>query len=320
MTSIERINTLCDDHLDQLEGVPLKVWLIYHRRANHQTEEAWPGVRQIAAKIGHKDTKRVREAIHWLIERGYLELIDAATFRTSATYRVSLPKTEGASSTTEGVKPPVKAEPTEGAKAHPQGATRPSPRGRGAPPNRTENRTKNSTHSARAFESFWKAYPDGYAKTDQDGARKLWAAKGLDERAGEVLEGLERWKRSGRWTEAAGRYVPNVAKWLKLEAWTQHPPPAAGQTAPIDPAKRAAEIEATNRAWEATNALHARKLERDLWILDRTDPELEGLKSRVVASSGAAGQGLAHLDPRRDEVLKWKIWELGQAQTPALAS
>lgn len=71
------------------------------------------------------------------------------------------------------------------------------------------------------FEDFWEEYPCkiGYQK-----ARDVW--QGIDPSAQlvkEMMEGLQRWKKSYRWRKEDGRYIPKAAKWLSEKYWLTPP-------------------------------------------------------------------------------------------------
>ena len=62
------------------------------------------------------------------------------------------------------------------------------------------------------------------------------------------MDGLEAWRRSDRWTEDGGRYIPSAAKWLRDRRW-EITPPAGKQKVPMGASGRLgeAELEAIQR-------------------------------------------------------------------------
>lgn len=78
------------------------------------------------------------------------------------------------------------------------------------------------------FERLWQAYPDS-GKISRKAARHAWLTLSPRPRLDDVMEGLERWYRSGQWARG---YIPNAAKWIKEQRWEATPAPAKqeGQT------------------------------------------------------------------------------------------
>lgn len=77
------------------------------------------------------------------------------------------------------------------------------------------------------FALFWEGYPTTPHKLDRDGALKQWLSKvRIDADWLPVLEGLERWKASGRWDDS--QYIPNPAKFLYRKQWLMNPPANGG--------------------------------------------------------------------------------------------
>lgn len=97
-----------------------------------------------------------------------------------------------------------------------------------------------------SFAAFWEAYPN---KINREDAWNAW--KGINPGADTVMDimnGMEAWKKSGRWTEDGGRYIPSAAKWLKDRRW-EVVPPAGKQKVPMGASGvlGAAELEAIQR-------------------------------------------------------------------------
>ena len=102
------------------------------------------------------------------------------------------------------------------------------------------------TAPGSAFTSFFDKYPN---KINREDAWSAW--KSLNPDSGNVLaimDGLEAWKRSDRWTEEGGRYVPSAAKWLRDRRW-EITPPAGKQKVPMGASGKLgeAELEAIQR-------------------------------------------------------------------------
>lgn len=84
--------------------------------------------------------------------------------------------------------------------------------------NNTQVSTGDGGESAREdrslFTSFWNAYPE-QGCVDRERAWEAWKKLNPDEeRAREILASLEAWKKSRRWREDGGQYIPNAANFL----------------------------------------------------------------------------------------------------------
>lgn len=81
-----------------------------------------------------------------------------------------------------------------------------------------ENNTltlKGSSICATDFEKFWAAYP---RKKNKEQARKAFQKlKGV--KLQELLDAIERQKRSRDWTKDGGQYIPYPATWLNAGGW-----------------------------------------------------------------------------------------------------
>lgn len=81
------------------------------------------------------------------------------------------------------------------------------------------------------FYVFRDCWPE-HNRTGEDDASRLWIsqvdAKIIKPEGTEVLEGLERWKKSDAWMEDAGKYIPSMAKFLRERRWKDHPKPYTG--------------------------------------------------------------------------------------------
>ncbi|MBQ6840339.1 MAG: hypothetical protein IJO45_06570 [Oscillospiraceae bacterium] len=66
------------------------------------------------------------------------------------------------------------------------------------------------------FDAFWREYPK---KLEKDQA---WAEfQRVEEDLQVLLDALAGHKRSGRWLEEGGRYIPRAAQWLKQRLWLE---------------------------------------------------------------------------------------------------
>lgn len=71
--------------------------------------------------------------------------------------------------------------------------------------------------NAVAFSRFWAAYPK---KKSKGQAEKAFAKINPDEQLmAEILDGIERAKKSRDWKTDSGRYVPHPATWLNAKGW-----------------------------------------------------------------------------------------------------
>ena len=79
------------------------------------------------------------------------------------------------------------------------------------------------TAPGSAFTSFFDKYPN---KINREDAWTAWKILNPDSVAVlSIMDGLEAWRRSDRWTEDGGRYIPSAAKWLRDRRWEITPPP-----------------------------------------------------------------------------------------------
>jgi hypothetical protein len=93
MTHIDRMRAFVQGgHLAALNETEKNVWLVLHQFMNDQPGgRAFAGLATLARLIGHKDRKRIRNAIAELVRRGYLILAEPATFTTPNRYIVTVP-------------------------------------------------------------------------------------------------------------------------------------------------------------------------------------------------------------------------------------
>lgn len=78
----------------------------------------------------------------------------------------------------------------------------------------------------KAFTSFWEAYP---WKMNREEAWEAWKTLNPDlDTVIRIMTGLDAWKKSERWTEDSGRFIPAAAKFLReRDAYWGNPPQPA---------------------------------------------------------------------------------------------
>ncbi len=73
------------------------------------------------------------------------------------------------------------------------------------------------------FEAFWGAYP---RKVGKGAAEKAWGKiRPSQKLLAEMLEAIDRAKRSEQWQREGGKYIPNPATWLNQRRWEDELPP-----------------------------------------------------------------------------------------------
>lgn len=80
--------------------------------------------------------------------------------------------------------------------------------------NENGNVKVNVNASKSDFDAFWKAYPK---KQGKGYAEKAW--REMKPPLDQVLEALDKQKRSAEWKKDNGQYIPYPAKWLKGKYW-----------------------------------------------------------------------------------------------------
>jgi uncharacterized protein YdaU (DUF1376 family) len=75
------------------------------------------------------------------------------------------------------------------------------------------------------FLAFWLKFP-GFRKKDRKGAWAYWQKNDLDQKAAEVMRGLEHCMESADWTKERGQFVPAPLVWLRRDGWTDEMEPA----------------------------------------------------------------------------------------------
>ena len=71
------------------------------------------------------------------------------------------------------------------------------------------------------FSQFWEAYPRCGNKNRKEAARKKWKSRKLDKQFTEIMEGLEKWTRSKKWSDPT--YIHNPANWIEAKMWMEEP-------------------------------------------------------------------------------------------------
>jgi hypothetical protein len=80
----------------------------------------------------------------------------------------------------------------------------------------------------KSFSQFWNAYPVVPGGADRGTAYTAWRALAPSrEVAGKILAALEDWKKSRRWLDDGGEYIPSAANFLSKGYWKNPPTPAA---------------------------------------------------------------------------------------------
>ena len=79
---------------------------------------------------------------------------------------------------------------------------------------------QNGAGGRDGFDRFWSAYPRKVGKKD---AVKVWnQIKPDDSLIDQIVQGVERWKRSEQWTKDEGRFIPYPATFLRGERWNEY--------------------------------------------------------------------------------------------------
>ena len=333
MTHIERANALVHgNHLAQLSETEHKVWQVFHVHANGITGLAFPGTTKVAKLIGHKDHKRARQAIDALVVKGFLKLVTPATFTVAATYLVTVPTQSMGLATSAGrngeeggqLLPPghlaPEVEQTSPGHDHPPtgGQIGPSPGGQIGPPNSEWNSETNSGGGSRVtssaekqtgaqasvevppgFVRWWAAYPDHPRRIGRRQALAVWVAEGLESAADAIVAHTEASARSPAWTESDRRWMPAPTRYLeerRFEAKT-----------PTPPATRRSVSEHELAAIRAAPV----SLDRDMALGSLSRGEFDQLAAETIAAAPViAREALGMIEPRRNEALKWKMFEL----------
>ena len=82
-----------------------------------------------------------------------------------------------------------------------------------------------------AFLAFWDAYACP-RRRNKPAAWREWRRLKLESMPREVLDALDAYKASQKWTEG---YMPEPARWLKSEPWLDEPTLPPAEAHPVDP-------------------------------------------------------------------------------------
>lgn len=77
---------------------------------------------------------------------------------------------------------------------------------------------------AAQFEAFWNAYPRKIGK----GAAEKAFKKAIFNRIEDLLEAIERQKKTAQWKKENGQFIPHPATWLNQKRWLDEAPADAG--------------------------------------------------------------------------------------------
>ena len=85
-----------------------------------------------------------------------------------------------------------------------------------------------SGFDGQSFSQFWNAYPDGAGKISREATYAAWKTLAPSkETAAKILSALDAWKKSARWLDNGGAYVPSAANFLTKGYWKTTPAPAS---------------------------------------------------------------------------------------------
>lgn len=89
-------------------------------------------------------------------------------------------------------------------------------------------------YDGQSFSVFWNAYPDGPSKIDREAAYSAWRSLAPSRQTAKaILSALEAWKKSNRWLDDNGEYVPSAANFLAKGYWKSPPVPAQPKGIPM---------------------------------------------------------------------------------------
>ena len=110
---------------------------------------------------------------------------------------------------------------------------------------------KEPTHSdGSLFTIFWYAYPETARRKREDAWNAWRDLNPTPEEAGRIMTCLDAWKKSKRWTDDNGEFIPNAENFLNPQkGYLYVAPPPARQTIPKGACGQlgAAEMEAIQR-------------------------------------------------------------------------
>ena len=80
----------------------------------------------------------------------------------------------------------------------------------------------------KSFSQFWNAYPAVPGGADREAAYAAWRTIAPSrETAEKILAALEAWKKSRRWLDDGGEFIPSAVNFLSKGYWKNPPTPAA---------------------------------------------------------------------------------------------
>ena len=103
-----------------------------------------------------------------------------------------------------------------------------------------------TSFDGQSFSSFWSSYPDGPGKISREATYAAWKALAPSkETAARILFSLEAWKKSSRWLDNGGAFVPSAANFLTKGYWKTTPAPASASKKgyPVDSPRKLDEEE-----------------------------------------------------------------------------
>ena len=144
-------------------------------------------------------------------EKGQLGAYEYIVKEVSATCENPTQENPTQENPTQGNRTLVKNEDSNIYKSNIESKNSPTP-----PAGDCEPKGCNTTLMGR-FEVFYKAYPKHKSRGD---AEKAWKTlKPDDKKLAEIMDGLERAKRSPDWKKENGRFIPYPASWLRAKGW-----------------------------------------------------------------------------------------------------
>lgn len=82
--------------------------------------------------------------------------------------------------------------------------------------------------SSATFNQFWNTYPKKENKTE---AEEVWVTLNpSDELVNTIIMSVNNWKKTERWKEEGGRYIPQAGKWLQNRRWEDELPKSSSDT------------------------------------------------------------------------------------------
>lgn len=95
----------------------------------------------------------------------------------------------------------------------------------------TEEEKETETESPKAFDEFWKSYPN---KVGKGAAEEAWKKKGCEKLLPQILVAIRDAKVSQAWTKDAGQFIPNPTTWLNQRRWEDELAPRKNGSAGIN--------------------------------------------------------------------------------------